>query len=158
MGVEIERKFLVDKRHFKPTSKGELIHQVYLKRNNSRSVRIRIIGKNAFITIKSTVTAMVKNEFEYAIPLHEAQEMIEIFKDLPAIKKIRYQQIIDDSECVIDEFLEKNEGLLMAEIELATTSTPFSKPNWLLNEVTDDLRYHNSNLAAFPFKEWVTHS
>jgi len=155
MGVEIERKFLVDKHLFKPSAAGELVHQVYLKRSDRRSVRVRIIGTNAFITIKSNVSAMVKNEFEYAIPLQDAQEMMEMFKELPAIKKIRYQQIIDGSEWVIDEFMEKNEGLLMAEIELSSTSASFSKPVWLLKEVTDDLRYHNSSLAAFPYKEWA---
>ncbi|MBU1014267.1 MAG: CYTH domain-containing protein [Bacteroidetes bacterium] len=155
MGVEIERKFLVDKNLFKPSVKGELVHQVYLKRNNGRSVRVRIIGTNAFITIKNTITAMVKNEFEYAIPLQDAQEMIEIFKDLPAIKKIRYQQVIDGNEWVVDEFLGENEGLLMAEIELPSTSTSFSKPAWLLKEVTDDFRFHNSSLAALPFKGWT---
>jgi CYTH domain-containing protein len=154
MGLEIERKFLVDKRLFKPNSKGAHIHQIYLKKEISHSVRIRIIGSNAFVTIKTTVSAMVRNEFEYEIPLTDAQEMIEIFKDMPSVKKIRHQELIDGSEWVIDEFLENNGGLLMAEIELASTSTQFTKPKWLLKEVTDDPRYHNSNLASLPFKKW----
>lgn len=155
MGIEIERKFLVNKQLFKPLTEGEFIHQIYLKKEVGHSVRIRIFGTKAFVTIKTTVTAMVRNEFEYEIPLHDAQEMIEIFKDMPAIKKIRHEQLVDESVWVIDEFLGENEGLLMAEIELATTSTKFSKPKWLLEEVTDYPRYHNSNLSSFPFKKWA---
>ncbi len=155
MGLEIERKFLVDKKLFKPKTEGEHIHQIYLKKEISHSIRIRIYGRNAFVTIKTTVSAMVRNEFEYEIPLTDAKEMIVLFKDMPAIKKIRYKQVIKGSEWVIDEFLENNEGLLMAEIELASTSTRFTKPEWLLKEVTDEPRYHNSNLSSFPFKKWA---
>ncbi len=155
MGLEIERKFLVDKRLFKPKSKGAHIHQIYLKKEISHSVRIRIIGSIAFLTIKTTISAMVRNEFEYEIPLTDAQEMIDLFKDMPSVKKIRYQELIDGSVWVIDEFLDNNKSLLMAEIELTSTSAKFTKPEWLLEEVTDDPRYHNSNLASFPFKNWA---
>ena len=156
MGIEIERKFLVDKQLFKPSIKGELVHQIYLKKETSHSIRIRIMAMKAFLTIKTSVSALVRNEFEYEIPLTDAQEMIELFRDMPAIKKIRHEMVIEGSEWVIDEFLGDNKGLLMAEIELAEASTTFKNPVWLLNEVTDDPRYHNSNLASFPFKNWVS--
>lgn len=154
MGLEIERKFLVDKQLFKPSTKGELVHQIYLKKEKSHSIRLRIIGEKAFFTIKTTVTALVRNEFEYEIPLKDAQEMMELFKDMPSIEKKRYQLMFEGHEWVIDEFMGANVGLLMAEIELTKTSTRFKTPGWVLKEVTDDPRYRNSNLASFPFKIW----
>ena len=155
MGVEIERKFLVNKQLFKPSSTGQLVHQIYLKKEKGHSVRLRIIGKQAFITIKTTVSAMVKNEFEYEIPLQDAKEMFKLFHDMPSVKKIRYTESIEGHEWVVDKFEEENEGLLMAEIELATTTTNFTKPMWLQEEVTNDFRFHNSNLSVFPYKKWA---
>ena len=155
MAKEIERKFLVNKLLFKPSSKGKPVHQIYLKRNQNDSIRIRIIGSKSFLTIKNTVSTMVRNEFEYEIPMNDAKEMIEIFKDLPSVEKIRYQELHDGNEWVVDEFLNKNSGLLMAEIELETTLTKFTRPEWLLDEVTDDPRYHNSNLAVISFSSWI---
>ena len=155
MGLEIERKYLVDKQLFKPSLTGQHVHQLYLKREKGRSVRIRIIGDHAFITIKTTISALVRNEFEYEIPLQDAHKMFELFHAMPAIKKIRYQEIIEGSEWVVDEFEGENEGLLMAEIELANTTAGFAKPKWLLGEVTNDPRFHNSNLSVSPYKKWT---
>lgn len=154
MGLEIERKFLVNKDLFKPSSKGEVIHQRYLKRGSDHSIRIRIMGNVAFLTIKSRVSDIVRNEFEYEIPLKDANEMIKIFKDQPSVEKIRYQQIHDSSLWVVDEFLGENDGLLLAEIELKKSDSMFTKPEWLLEEVTHDARYHNSNLAVLPYNRW----
>ncbi len=155
MSLEIERKYLVDKSKFKPLSKGVAVHQMYLKKNQDHSVRVRIMGMQAFITIKSTISNMVRNEFEYEIPLTEAEQMFNIFNKMPSVKKIRYTEIVEGNEWVIDEFLEKNNRLLMAEIELKNEQETFIKPDWVFKEVTDDPRYHNSNLASNPYNEWT---
>ena len=155
MGLEIERKYLVDKDKFRPTSKGVAVEQLYLKNTKEHSVRLRIMGTQSFITIKSAISAMVRNEFEYEIPLVEAQQMFNVFKKMPTVKKIRYTEMIEGNEWVIDEFLGKNDKLLMAEIELTDEFSSFTKPNWVSEEVTNDPRFHNSNLASNPYNEWV---
>lgn len=152
MALEIERKFLVNKQLFIPSTNGERVRQLYLKRDPVHSVRVRIMGSRAFVTIKKTVTEMIRNEFEYKIPLVDAKEMFGLFKDMPAIEKIRYQETINGNTWVIDEFLGKNKGLLMAEIELPSSTTKFKKPVWLDREVTKDGHYHNSNLAVNPLQ------
>jgi adenylate cyclase len=154
MGLEIERKYLVDKQKFRPLSEGTPVHQIYLQRSHEHSIRVRIMGRQAFITIKSAISAMVRNEFEYEIPLLDAQQMFEIFDKMPAVKKIRHTEIFEGNEWVIDVFSGKNDKLLMAEIELSNELENFTKPNWVLEEVTHDPRYHNSNLALNPYNEW----
>ncbi len=153
MGLEIERKFLVDKKLFKPLSKGKNIRQMYLNRGAGYSIRIRIMGSEAFITIKKTISDMIRNEFEYEIPLKDAEEMFDIFNEMPVIDKIRYQFLFEGHEWVVDEFYGKNKGLLLAEIELKSKETKFTKPTWLLKEVTNDSCYYNSNLAVNPLPE-----
>ncbi len=153
MALEIERKFLVDHKLFKPTSKGVKIYQLYLKREATHSVRLRIMGPKAFFTIKTTISELVRNEFEYEIPEKDAREMFELFREMPSVEKIRFHENIDGDIWVIDQFLGRNKGLLLAEIELPSVDAAFSKPEWLLNEVTNNNRYHNSNLAVNPINE-----
>lgn len=151
MGIEIERKFLVSKTLYRPQKRGCEIRQIYLYGDANRSIRIRIIDNKSYITIKSsTETAIKRNEFEYKIPLSDAMEMFKIFTKAPSISKIRYTEYIDGKEWVVDEFLGKNMGLLIAEIELTNEAEKFKKPLWVLDEVTEDVRYLNFNLARHP--------
>jgi len=152
MGTEIERKFLVegsDWRQGKPVR----LTQCYLNRDKHRTVRIRIAGEEAFLTVKSVTQGATRAEFEYPIPVADAEQMLK-FSDGPLIEKDRHVVVLDGCRWEVDEFHGDNAGLIMAEIELTSEDQPFSRPPWLGREVTHDRRFYNSNLAAHPYKEW----
>ena len=155
MGLEIERKFLLDLSLLDIKKEKVLkIQQLYLLNEADRSIRIRIQDKIAFITIKTNKTPLVRNEYEYEIPLNEAEELFSDFKDRPAILKRRYLIQYHKHLWEIDVFEGDNKGLVIAEIELESVNEHFEKPAWLLEEVTNDPRYLNANLVKLPFKEW----
>ena len=152
MGTEIERKFLVASAGWRAGNSVRLI-QCYLNRDKHRTVRIRIAGDKAFLTVKSLVQGATRAEFEYPIPVADAEQMLK-FSDGPIIEKNRYVIEHDGCRWEVDEFFGDNAGLIMAEIELTSEDQPFSRPPWLGREVTHDMRFYNSNLAAHPYKEW----
>lgn len=151
MGIEIERKFLVtgDFRTGQPV----FFQQGYLCREPGRTVRVRIAGKNAWLTVKSLTTETVRQEFEYAIPLADARQMMEL-ADGPLIEKHRWHIQYVDHLWEVDEFLGENAGLIVAEIELQSPDETFESPPWVGEEVSHDERYHNSRLSIFPFQNW----
>ncbi|MBE9600722.1 CYTH domain-containing protein [Pedobacter sp. MC2016-24] len=152
MGVEIERKFLVDKKLWYALDKpdGKHYRQGYLLNGEDRVVRIRVAGDQGFITVKGAGEAITRLEYEYEIPKSDVQEMLYRFKP-EGTEKIRYR-IPEDSGLVweVDEFLGANQGLIVAEIELNFEDQQFSRPDWLGREVTEDDRYSNSSLALRP--------
>jgi adenylate cyclase len=154
MGVEIERKFLVNKELWQSLLKPEGKHyrQGYLLNSNDRVVRVRIAGEQGFLTIKGAAEGISRLEYEYEIPKSDAEEMLERFQP-EGTEKIRYR-IPEDSGLTweVDQFLGANEGLVVAEIELKSEDQLFSKPEWLDQEVTHDERYSNSSLALNPIK------
>ena len=152
MATEIERKFLVDGTGWRQGS-GVRLSQGYLNRDKHRTVRIRIAGDSAFLTVKSAPQGATRAEFEYEIPVADAQQMLR-FSDGPIIEKIRHKIVHDGFTWDVDEFLGDNAGLVMAEIELLSEDQPFSRPLWLGREVTHDSRFYNSNLAAHPYSQW----
>ncbi len=151
--MEIERKFLVKKNSWTRPNEGTLYIQGYLSSSPETTVRIRIAGKIGFITIKGKTTGFSREEFEYEIPVEDAEILLKKCKNAP-IKKIRYKVLLNGTLWEIDEFLEENSGLLMAEVELPDEKASFFRPEWLGKEVTDDKRYHNSHIAQHPFKTW----
>ena len=153
MAIEIERKFLVKKNSWTRPNEGTLYIQGYLSSSPETTVRIRIAGKIGFITIKGKTTGFSREEFEYEIPVEDAEILLKKCKNTP-IKKIRYKVLLNGTLWEIDEFLEENSGLLMAEVELPDEKASFFRPEWLGKEVTDDKRYHNSHIAQHPFKTW----
>ncbi len=153
MAIEIERKFLVKKNSWTRPNEGTLYIQGYLSSSPETTVRIRIAGKIGFITIKGKTTGFSREEFEYEIPVEDAEILLKKCKNAP-IKKIRYKVLLNGTLWEIDEFLEENSGLLMAEVELPDEKASFFRPEWLGREVTDDKRYHNSHIAQHPFKTW----
>ncbi len=153
MAIEIERKFLVKKNSWTRPNEGTLYIQGYLSSSPETTVRIRIAGKIGFITIKGKTTGFSREEFEYEIPVEDAEILLKKCKNAP-IKKIRYKVLLNGTLWEIDEFLEENSGLLMAEVELPDENASFFRPEWLGREVTDDKRYHNSHIAQHPFKTW----
>lgn len=153
MAVEIERKFLVDSNLFKPDTKGSKIIQAYLSNNPLTIVRIRITDNNSFITIKGKVENISRPEFEYEIPISDAHELIRLASS-EIIEKTRYEIMYENFLWQVDVFEGKNEGLIVAEIELNTESQSFTKPPWVLSEVSGDSKYFNSALSIHPFSQW----
>jgi len=153
MPLEIERKFLVDKNKWSPNSQGIKMVQAYLGLAPYPTVRIRIAGEKAFLTIKGRSETIARPEFEYEIPVFDAQEMLSMAISSP-VEKIRYEIQHKGFTWEVDVFSGKNSGLIVAEIELDSESQDFSSPDWLLDEVSYDGRYYNSYLSLCPFQEW----
>ena len=156
MGVEIERKFLIDHEKWNNLDKPEGVHyqQGYILSDDHHTVRIRVAGTHSYITLKaSTGNHVSRKEYEYEIPLAEGEEILQEFAK-NGTEKIRYRIPLGGFIWEIDEFLGDNKGLIVAEIELKNEQDEFEKPDWVKNEVTDDVRYTNSNLAIHPFKNW----
>ncbi len=152
MGIEIERKFLVVGEQWR-TATGSLIAQGYLNRDKARTVRVRLSGEKAYLTIKGPSVGVIRPEFEYPIPVRDAQEMLALC-DGPVVQKVRHLVPFAGLTWEVDEFLGDNAGLVVAEIELTTENQVFDRPVWLGQEVSDDPRYFNSNLAVVPFSNW----
>ena len=155
MAFEIERKFLV-KGEFKHLAmSSNYIVQGYLYADENKSVRVRLRGDKGYITIKSSIENfnVTRHEWEYEIPAPQVNEMLRICGS-GIIEKTRY--IVNHKNLVVevDEFYGDNEGLVLAEIELAYENQQFEKPDFLGDEVTEDPRYLNSELAIHPYKEW----
>jgi adenylate cyclase len=154
MHKEIERKFLVKNNSFKDLATPVYIQQGFLNSEKERVVRIRIADRKAFLTIKGISSGASRSEFEYEIPVNEAIYMLEELCEKPIIKKYRYKIPWGDLNWEVDEFLELNEGLIIAEIELQHEDQKFQLPVWIGKEVTSDKKYYNSNLIKFPYALW----
>lgn len=155
MGIEIERKFLVDQEAWQRVEKPVGVHyqQGYIPSDDNCTVRVRIAGTHGYITLKGRTKGISRSEFEYEIPLADAKAMLQQFTQ-NGTEKIRYKFPAGNRVWEVDEFLGANKGLIVAEIELGSEDEKFEKPDWITNEVTDDRRYANSNLAIHPFLEW----
>ena len=155
--IEIERKFLVTSAAFKKEAFSQKrIKQGYLSSIPERSVRIRIKEDKAYITIKgiSNETGMSRFEWEKEIPVAEGEQLLLLCEN-GVIDKTRFEIKIGNHVYEVDEFYGKNEGLVIAEIELEAENETFEKPTWLGKEVTNDNRYYNSNLSNNPFTKWL---
>lgn len=152
MAIEIERKFLVIGDAWRDAP-PVFYSQGYLNRDKARTVRVRIAGEEAFLTIKGTSVGARRAEFEYPIPLWDARELLALCEQ-PLIEKNRRKILHEGFIWEIDEFLGENLGLVVAEIELPAEDAAFTKPDWVGAEVTDDARYFNSNLSRTPFTHW----
>ncbi len=155
MGYEIERKFLVNGDYKSHAFKSFLIRQGYLSLSGTSVIRVRIKGEKAFVTIKSALAEgkIKRHEWEYEIPVADAEEMLQLCED-GVIDKRRYLVQAGPHTFEVDEFYGQNEGLLIAELELETEDEPFEKPEWLGPEVTGNVRYYNSFLSIHPYTEW----
>ena len=152
MAEEIERKFMVD-GSWRPQTAGTHIAQGYLCREPERTVRVRIRGNKGYLTIKGRNKGISRSEYEYEIPLKDAEELMQLC-ERPLVEKTRYLEECDGFCWEIDVFAGANDGLVVAEIELPTATTVFSRPAWLSVEVSDDARYYNSNLIKNPYSQW----
>ena len=154
MGVEIERKFLLQGDAWRGLGQAVLLRQGYLSSARERVVRVRIEGEQAMLTIKGANVGATRGEWEYPIPLADAVELLDGVCEQPLIEKVRHR--IEHAGMVweVDEFLGANAGLVVAEIELASEDQPFEKPEWIGAEVSGDARYYNANLIRHPFSQW----
>ena len=152
MAKEIERKFLV-KDKWQPQNEGIKIAQGYLSTVPERTVRVRVKGNQGYLTIKGKNRGISRAEFEYEIPLGDAEELLKLAEQ-PILSKTRYLEQHGDSLWEIDVFAGDNQGLIVAEVELPHEQADFFRPEWLGEEVSDDVRYYNANLIKNPFSRW----
>ena len=155
MGKEIERKYAVDTAAWKPQGAGIHFKQGYLNSQKERVVRVRIEGDRAKLTVKGPSIGVTRSEFEYAIPVEDAALLLDNLCEQPLIDKHRHKEIHGGKTWEIDVFHGDNEGLVVAEIELASEDEKFEAPAWAVREVSSDPRYFNSNLLKHPFRNWV---
>lgn len=156
MSMEIERKFLV-KCSWKPCVAGVRMKQGYIATGNNNqarlSVRVRVAGQEAFLNLKSKVSAMERLEYEYAVPIQEAEDLLNNFAP-NLVEKTRYTEMHNGKVWEIDVFHGANEGLSVAEVELDSCDENIVLPIWVGQEVTEDERYLNTYLAAHPYTKW----
>jgi CYTH domain-containing protein len=153
MGKETEKKFLLTD-DFETPGVGRHIRQGYLNRAKERTVRVRTVDDEAFLTVKGPPVRGTNPEFEFPIPPAKANELLEDLCERPLIEKTRYEIDHAGFTWEVDVFHGENEGLAFAEIELKEPDQPFDKPPWIGEEVTGDPRYFNSRLSETPFREW----
>ena len=155
MPIEIERKFLLcDENWCLEADAGIRMCQGYLSNNSKSSIRVRISGEQANLNIKSSTPGTVRREYEYPIPLVEAEELLADLCHELLIDKIRYHVEFSGFTWEIDVFSGVNQGLVVAEIELSKIDQDFPRPPWLGREVSDEIRYYNSHLAGYPYSQW----
>ena len=154
MATEIERKYLVLEETWRSRAVGMVFRQGYLSTVKERTVRVRVVGDLGYLTVKGLTVGSVRTEFEYQVPIADAEQMLDELCEQPLIEKTRY--VIEENGLTweIDEFAGANEGLIVAEVELGDESQQVDPPDWVGEEVTNDARYFNANLIAHPFSEW----
>ena len=153
--IEIERKFLVRSDAWRRAAHGfTRLRQGYLNNELRCSVRVRVAGDRAWLSLKSATVGVERHEFDYEIPLEDAQHILANLTCKPLIEKTRHFVTVGPHTWEIDEFEGENAGLVVAEIELQSADEPFEKPDWLGEEVTFDPRYYNTHLSTHPYTTW----
>lgn len=164
MALEIERKFLVQGEAWRRDPDGRpaptiVIRQGYLFADGLRNARVRLSrghgGDRAFLTVKGKRTGIERYEFEYPLPIADAERMLDVLCVPPLIEKTRHLVAYAGMTWEVDEFAGANAGLILAELELERADQAFAMPPWVLREVTDDERYYNTYLAAHPYSTWA---
>jgi adenylate cyclase len=154
MGEEIERKFLVIGDGWRERGPAVRYRQGFLSTDPERTVRVRIAGDRASLTIKGKTHGARRAEFEYEIPIDDAQRMLDTLCKRPLIEKVRHTVTVGGHAWEIDVFEGENDGLVIAELELQSEDEAFERPDWIGAEVTEDPRYFNSNLVERPYNTW----
>jgi adenylate cyclase len=157
MATEIERKFLVSGDSWlTQADEGERFRQGYMIGGERASVRVRVSGDRAWLNIKSATIGVTRHEFEYAIPVADAEEMLEALCVKPLIEKRRYRVSFGRHTWEIDCFEGDNEGLVVAaEVELQEADESVELPPWVSTEVSHLPRYYNVCLVEHPYREWT---
>lgn len=154
MGREIERKYLVREQSWRDGASGTALRQGYLCVEPERTVRVRVAGELAWLTVKGRTVGLTRAEYEWPIPLADATRLLDELCLRPLIEKVRYRIECAGRVWEVDEFAGDNAGLVLAEVELPSEDATVVPPPWIGKEVTDDRRYSNSNLVAHPYCRW----
>jgi adenylate cyclase len=154
MALEIERKYLIDLEKLGTLKNANRIKQGYITTNKDAVVRVRVKNDKGYLTIKGSNVGVSRLEFEYEIPLVEANEMLDKLCQKPTIDKDRYIIDLHNHIWEIDIFYGDNEGLVIAEVELKDENEHIKLPIWIKKEVTGDIKYYNSNLMTYPYNQW----
>jgi len=154
MASEIERKFLVVGDQWRDGHKGVHICQGYLVAADNCTVRVRLKGDAAYLTVKGKAEGVSRLEYEYPIPLDDAKELLARLCMQPYVEKNRYEIEYEGLKWEVDEFLKENEGLIVAEVELESEQQQVELPPWVGAEVSSDSRYSNFNLVQHPYSTW----
>ena len=154
MAIEIERKFLIKEKPFSIAKRSLKINQGYIINEKSKVIRVREKGDDYFITIKGNNNGISRLEYDFPISKEDAKELIFHFCKTTLIEKTRHYIEHKGHTWEVDEFHGKNNGLIVAEIELESEDEKFEIPDWVGEEVTQDDRYYNMNLAIHPFTSW----
>jgi len=155
MALEIERKFLLKNDDWRSEADaGTVFRQGYLIGAKQASVRIRIEGTKAYLNIKSMTLGVTRQEYQYPVPVPEAEEMLETLCEHPLVEKTRYRVQHGAHEWEIDVFTGANAGLIVAEVELDSEQESIELPSWVGVEVSSDPRYYNVNLVKHPYNAW----
>lgn len=154
MGVEIERKYLVINDEWKANAEPTRLVQSYIQSAPGTVVRFRIAGKKAFFTLKGKTEGISRLEYEYEIPVSDAEEIIDRLCDKPYVSKIRNKVVFAGKTWEVDVFDGVNEGLVIAEIELKSEDEQYELPPWAGADVSDQPKYRNRYLSKHPFTTW----
>lgn len=155
MAREIERKFLVRGGAWRDDVVESVhIRQGYVAGGDAASVRVRISGGRAWLNLKSKTVGVSRAEFDFEIPAADGEAILETLCAQPVIEKTRHMVDYGSRRWEVDEFEGENAGLVVAEIELVSEDESFEKPPWAGREVSEDVRYYNSELARRPYREW----
>ena len=153
MAVEIERRFLVANDNWRGLVEPKLLYQGYLSVDKERTMRVRIVGDEAWLTLKGYISDVSRHEFEYPIPLQDALTILEQMCPFK-MKKHRYCIEFAGQLFEVDEYFDDNAPLVVAEVELPSEDTEFARPNWLGEEITHEGRFTNAYLSQHPYSTW----
>lgn len=156
MAIEIEHKYLVIQEIWAAVTpeRSTAVQQAYLLNEPEKTIRVRLIGEEGYLTIKGKTEGASRTEYEYGIPYEDARDLIARFGQ-SRIEKVRHYVQIGGKTWEVDEFGGDNAGLMVAEIELEDESEAYTLPDWAGEQVTHDARYLNANLIKHPYSRWV---
>ncbi|PHV12802.1 CYTH domain-containing protein [Chitinimonas sp. BJB300] len=153
MAKEIERRFKLKNDSWRGLVEGEWLKQGYLSVERERTVRVRVKGSEAWLTLKSNISNVSRHEFEYPIPLADAETILAAMCPM-LVEKKRYRIQHGSHLWEVDEFFGQNAGLMLAEVELGDEAEAYARPDWLGDEVTEDPRYTNAHLSKHAWPTW----
>lgn len=155
MGLEIERKYLVKNDSWRDAVESQQhVIQGYVVAAANATVRVRVKGDHAYLTIKGPSAGIGRSEYEYEVPVADGEAMLRELSATPLVEKTRYRVRCGEHLWDLDVFEGANAGLVMAEVELSREDEPFELPAWAGEEVSSDPRYYNASLANHPFRDW----
>ena len=154
MSIEIERRFLLKNDSWRTQAGApKVLQQGYFTVEKECAIRVRIVGDDAWLTFKGYISDVSRSEYEYEIPVADAQTMMDTMCPF-RLEKHRYEVNYQGFVFEIDEYFGDNAPLIVAELELPAEDTPFPRPDWLGEEITSDGRFTNAYLSKHPYSQW----